>query len=124
VIAQARIIWFGLFVSTFIYAGLDYMIMAPRTTKMFDESLRNQYTIVLYAMAAIVFVVAMVLSRNESRPPMLRMILSMALYESCAIFGLVAAFLVSDWRLYVPAWVLCLIGFARMFPAREENVLR
>ena len=124
VIAQARIIWFALFASTFIYAGIDYYLLEPLTTKLFDESLRNQYTLILYAMAAVAFVTGTILSRNESRPPLQRMIIALSTYESCAIMGLVAAFFVVDWRLYVPTWVLCLVGFARMFPAREENVIR
>ncbi len=98
-----RIIWLALFASTFVYGLIAYVIVAPRATGTFDQSLRSQF-----------------IQRN--RPPRVRMIVSMAAYESCAIFGLVAAMLAGDWRLYLAPWVLCLIGFARMFPTSEPTL--
>ncbi|HSP15088.1 MAG TPA: hypothetical protein VLV78_10070 [Thermoanaerobaculia bacterium] len=120
---QDRIIWLALAFSTFIYALVLYLAVGQKSHASFDQSLSSPYTIVLYVMALGAFAAATAMSFiTRNRPRRLRMIISMALYEASAIFGLMAAFLVADWRVYVAPWVVCLIGFARMFPSAEPAV--
>jgi hypothetical protein len=54
-------------------------------------------------------------------PQRLRMIVALAMFEACSIFGLVTVVLYKDWRLFVAPWVLSLIGFVREWPRDEVN---
>jgi hypothetical protein len=47
------------------------------------------------------------------------MITALAVFEACAIFGLLAAFMMKDWRLCLAPWALALLGFIREFPRGE-----
>ncbi|HEV8659368.1 MAG TPA: hypothetical protein VGS96_12165, partial [Thermoanaerobaculia bacterium] len=76
--------------------------------------------LVLYAMALAGFVAGTTYSIiARAQPQRVRMIVSLALYEACAIFGLIAAFIISDWRLYLAPWALAVVGFLRVFPSFE-----
>ena len=116
---QQRIIWFALVVSTVMYAVIAYTL-APVPPRPFEESVRSTFTLAMYAAAFIEFIAALLL---PGRLPQLdsrqKMIVSMAMFESCAVFGLVAAFVQHDWRVYVPAWIAALIGFVREYPRDE-----
>ena len=117
--SQQRIIWFAIVFSTVIYAVIAY-VMAPVPPRPFQESLRSAITLLMYAAAFIDFIAALLMpGRLPQNPPHKKMILAMAMFESCAILGLLAAFLQQDWRLYVPAWIAALIGFVREFPRDE-----
>jgi hypothetical protein len=113
---QRKIIWFAIFASTFIYAVIVYSTSKPDRT--FEESFRQPLVIPMYVMAVVEFFLALVLVpkivRSSGRN---RMIVSLAVYEACAIFGLMAAFIAHDWRLYLGPWALALIGFMREWPA-------
>ena len=54
-------------------------------------------------------------------PARTRMIMSLAIFESCAIFGLVSTFLLQDWRLYLAPWALAVIGFLRSWPSDDGS---
>ena len=112
-----RIIWFALAFSTLIYAFIAYTMGQPQ--RPFEESARQPITIACYVLAVVVFFLAPVVSRRVPEPA--RMIIGLALSEACAIFGLLAAFIAHDWRLYIPAWIVALIGFTRYFPSVEET---
>ncbi len=117
--SQQRIIWFAIVFSTVIYAVIAY-VMAPVPARPFEESVRSTLTLALYAVAFMAFIAALLmpgrLPQSASRQ---KMIVAMAMFEACAILGLVAAFVQHDWRLYVPAWIAALIGFVREFPRDE-----
>ena len=53
--------------------------------------------------------------------PRQRLIVALALYESAAIYGLIAAFLKLDWRLYFVPWAIAVLGFIRVFPTGEPQ---
>ena len=116
---QQRIIWFAIVFSTVIYAVIAYT-MAPVPPRPFEESLRTTFTILFYAVAFVSFIAAMLmpdrLPQSASRQ---KMIVAVAMFEACAVLGLVAAFVQQDWRLYVPTWIAALIGFVREFPRDE-----
>lgn len=108
--------------STVIYMVIAYTL-APQPQRSFEESARN--SVALYLLALAMFVAALVVpKRLVSSPPRLKMIVALSLFEACAIFGLVAAFLQQDWRLYVPAWIVALIGFVSVFPREETTTSR
>ncbi len=114
-----KIFWFAMVFSTVIYAVMVYMI-APVPPRPFQESLRSTITLVLYGAAFLDFIAALLMpGRLPQNPPHKKMVLAMAMFESCAILGLVAAFMQQDWRLYVPTWIATLIGFVREFPRDE-----
>lgn len=114
-----KLFWFAIAFSTVIYAVMAYML-APVPPRPFEESLRTTITLVLYGVAFLSFIAAMLMAgRLPVNPPHKKMIVAMAMFESCAILGLVAAFTQHDWRLYVPTWIAALIGFVREFPRDE-----
>ncbi len=117
-----RVIWFAIASSTLIYASIAILFGNPPRNPSFDQAVRTQVTLLLYGIAALEFVAAtMITMLMRDRPPRVRMIIGLAMYEGCAIFGLVAAFLGHDWRLYIAPWGLAVIGFIRVFPAGEGS---
>lgn len=120
---QQKLIWFAIFFSTVIYAGMSYMI-GSKPPQSFDQSVRDPITLIMYLAALSAFAAGFVVPRLLQRAPaQTRMIMSLAIFEACAIFGLVATFITRDWRVYLPAWALALIGFMRAWPSTEVSDL-
>jgi hypothetical protein len=118
---QQKIIWGALVFSTFIYVGIAYSL-APEPELPFTESVTQTMALTAYGVAFAAFIAAMVIpGLLVSAPPRLKMIVAMAMFESCVIMGLIAAMLLKDWRLIVPTWIASLIGFMREFPSDEVN---
>jgi len=118
-----KVIWFAIVFSTFLYAAIVYTI-APNPEGTFGEAVkRNQLTLILYLVAFAEFVAASVVpSLMRSIPERTKLIVALAMYEACAIFGLVAAMFDRDWRLYIPTWVLALIGMLRVYPKQDVRM--
>lgn len=113
---QRKIIWFAIVTSTFIYAAILWSLSRSWPQPgAFEQALRRPMVPGLYIAAAVMFLVALTVPRaiGEVRQ---RLIVTLALFESCAIFGLVAAFLTQDWRLYAAPWAVSLIGFIVNYP--------
>jgi F0F1-type ATP synthase membrane subunit c/vacuolar-type H+-ATPase subunit K len=115
---QQRIIWAAIAGSTVMYAFILYMLH-PVPGRPFDESVRAPLTLVAYVAAFAMFVTASVLPNLMRAEGRMRMITSMAMFEACAICGVLAGFLGADWRLYLPPWILAIFGFLRQWP-RED----
>ncbi len=115
-----RILWLAIVMSTVIYAVVAFVI-AGAPERSFEENVKLPMTLGLYGVAFSMFVAGLAFSSISKAPPQTTMIVTLAMFESCAIFGLVAAFLVSDWRLYIPAWIVALIGFVRQFPGPVDE---
>ena len=120
-----RVIWFGIAVSTLFYAGIIYLA-ANKPSTTFDATVRSPMVFGPYLMAAAVFVIGLVWPLVPSAAPArVRMIVRMALFEACAVFGVVAAFANRDWRIYLAPWALAIAGFFLAFPrdvnGTEEN---
>ena len=114
---QDKLIWFAIVFSTFIYAAIIYTLY-PNPAGAFEDAVKQQKTLILYGLAVMEFLFAMVApSFMANRPARLRMTVALALFESCAIFGLLAAFLAQDWRLFVAPWILALLGMWRVYPS-------
>jgi hypothetical protein len=116
-----RIVWGAIAFSTVLYAVIAWTI-APNPEKPFETSVRDTITMALYGAAVMAFMAAMIvpgLLRNANAR--LRMIVGLAMFETCAIFALLAVFFHHDWRLYLPGWALALIGFVRVWPSAEVS---
>jgi len=117
------VIWAAIAFSTVIYAVILLALPASRSVASFDQNFRSQIVVILYVLVGLQFIAATaysIVARN--RPQQLRLVVSLALYEACAIYGLVAAFINHDWRLYLAPWAVALIGFIRVFSAAEPTV--
>jgi multisubunit Na+/H+ antiporter MnhF subunit len=115
--SQQRVIWFAIVMSTVIYLVIALQL-APNAGGDFDASASRMPAPVLYAVALGVFLFAWFVAPRVIRAPnaQTRMIIHLSLFEAVAVFGLMAAFLAEDWRLYLPAWVLSVVGFIRELP--------
>jgi F0F1-type ATP synthase membrane subunit c/vacuolar-type H+-ATPase subunit K len=116
---QQRIIWLAIVFSTFVYVFLAYTF-GPNPSATFTEAVSDTMTLAMYAAAFATFMAALVMpGMLVQSPPRLKMIIALALFEACTIFGLVAAVLHHDWRLIVPPWIASLVGFMREWPSSE-----
>lgn len=115
-----QMIWGAIVTSTVIYAGMAYWMAAQPSTTM-ETALRNPLVLGLYVASLGAFVMGIVLRRVLTTvSSQLRMIASLAVFETCAIFGFVAALLQHDWRLYLAPWALALLGFMLSRPSEES----
>lgn len=117
-----RVIWAALLFSMVIYAVICFIVAQP-TGVPFAQHFHDSSIVILYVMTVVSFVLgnfAPVFQRNAL--PRVRMIVSLAIFESCAIYGLMAAFLHHDYRLYLAPWAIAVIGFLRMFPTAESAI--
>lgn len=113
---RQRMIWFAIVMSTVIYLVVAMQI-APEAGGDFDASAGASPVPMLYGVALLVFLGAWFAApRVVHGSADVKMIVCLALFEACAIFGLVAAILVGDWRLYLAPWALAILGFMREFP--------
>jgi hypothetical protein len=106
-----QVIYFAILMSTLIYA-----IVAWATTKAItpahslpDET-RTPAVIALYSVAAGSFLAAMIIQSRRL------LIARWVMLEAGCICGLIASFIVGDWRLYVIPWLFALAGFVRLYP--------
>jgi hypothetical protein len=112
------VIWFAIVFSTVLYLLIAVIRSGPLGD--FEAVTRQPVVLGLYGAALAAFLAGWLVVRQiVSGPPRMTMVAALAVFESCAIFGLVAAFLTSDWRTYLGPWALALIGFLREWPGRE-----
>lgn len=111
-------IWFSIVFSTVIYLGM--LLYLNRGTGDFEALTEQTIVRVLYGLALAAFLAAwFVVPRVVTTSERMKMMATLAIFEACAIFGLVAAFAMKDWRLYLAPWALALLGFIREFPRGE-----
>jgi len=116
---QDKLIWFAIVFSTFIYAAIVYTL-APNPEGSFGDAVKQQMPMILYGVAAVTFIAALVIPNLLQRSPArVKMIVALALFEACAIYGLMAAMLVKDWRLFVPTWIIALLGMWTKYPSSD-----
>lgn len=115
--------WGALAFSTVIYAMiLIFLAKMPRRFESFDAAFRSPFVIAVYIMAACSFLLGLVWPMFvKTAVPRVNMIIRLTFFEGCAIFGLMAAFVAGDWRLYVAPWAVALLGFALEFPTAEAG---
>ena len=118
-----RILWFAITMSTVVYAGVLFAI-AGTPQRAFDESVKQPLTLAMYGAVLAMFVAGLAFTAVSKAPARTTMIVALGIFESCALLGFVAAILGSDWRLYIPAWIVALAGFVRQFPGEDEPSIR
>jgi F0F1-type ATP synthase membrane subunit c/vacuolar-type H+-ATPase subunit K len=120
---QNRILWFAIACSTVLYAVVAYSI-SPAPNRTYEAAVKNPLVLVMYLAALSAFAAGNIVPAIlKGAPARTRMILALAIFESCAIFGLVASLLLQDWRLYLGPWALAAIGFLRVWPSEEISEL-
>lgn len=113
-----QFVWVALVVATCIYGVIDWIVIRPQIrVNGFEAELRSPIVLVLYAAAVATFLGALTISPSRRRE---KFITRLALFESVAIFGLIAAFVTNDWRLFIPAWALAIVGFLQSLPPSAE----
>ena len=117
---QPKLIWLAFTFSTVIYLFIAYTIV-PAPARPLEASVRTTLSLALYGAALATFIAALAVPTLLTRSPLQwKRIVALALFEACAIYGLVAAFTQQDWRLYLPTWIAALIGMLREFPKDEQ----
>lgn len=119
--SQKKIIWGAIVFSTFIYALLLFMLSRewPKPATTYNQAVNSPMVLALFGAALVVFLMGQTLPRAMSSKAA-AWIPSLALSEASAIFGLLAAFLTRDWRLFIAPWILALIGFVTQWPSTED----
>lgn len=113
-----QVIWVGLVVASCIYGVIDYIVIGPHFhLQTFEDELRSPLVLGLYGAALLTFLGAFRLTAVRKQPVF---VARLALFEACAIFGLVAAFATNDWRLFLPTWALAMVGFLQTLPPSAE----
>ena len=108
---QQRLLWFALVFTTFLYGILAYATERNFRLQPIELMLRRPFVIVAYVIGVALFILAMRMTQ--------RFIAQLALFDVVAIMGLLAAIVLRDWRLYLPAWGLALVGFMRVYPSED-----
>src|SRR3954452_13574862 len=113
-----RLIWVALATATCIYGVIDYVVIGPLVhLQTIEQELRTPVVLALYAIATLTFLGAFGLAATRRRPIF---IARLALFESVAIYGLIASFVTNDWRLFLPTWALAMLGFVQTLPPSAE----
>ena len=113
-----QIIWLALVTATCIYGVIDYVVVGHLVhLQTLEQELRSPVVLALYGAAALTFLGVLALTATRRRQIF---IARLALFESVAIYGLLAAFLTNDWRLFLPTWALAMLGFVQTLPPSAE----
>jgi uncharacterized membrane protein len=116
-----RVIFFAIVVSTVVYAIVVWAATYQRVDALsLEDELRSPITLGIYGAAAVMYIMAFVIPTRIARRSA-RYIVRWAMLESVAIAGLIVALIFNDWRLYLPPWIIALIGFSRAYPHREPR---
>ena len=111
----------ALIVSTFIYA---FIVWTVPLAHLGHSPVWPVMLIVLYVLAipslAIAFFFGRLANRGPERLLRPRRIVQWAMIETVTIYGMLAAFLGKDWRLFVPLWIVSLIAFALSPPYQRR----
>lgn len=124
-----RFLWFAIVFSTLVYGILAYASQRNFTLQPVSAALRRPIVLAIYLIALAVYAAAFLAPaaiarhgaaggtpRSAASASLAATAVRFALLEAVAILGLAAAFVIHDWRLYLPAWALSLAGFARSSP--------
>ena len=128
---QRRLIWIAIVFSTLLYGVLAYATERDYTLQPLSLAMRRPVVIALYAIAIAIYAAALLTSsamdarssgpdgRRVSTPA--SFIVRLALLETVAIIGLASAIVIRDWRLYLPAWILALVGLFNSYPPASDE---
>lgn len=117
-----RVIWIALTISIVLYGVIAFIAVLPsEPAQPFDAFFSNPIILGAHVMGLTMlimsFVIPPVLSRRGPKPQ--SFVIRWAMIESAAIFGLVAAFIGEDPRLFLPLGALAIAAILLAFPPRE-----
>jgi F0F1-type ATP synthase membrane subunit c/vacuolar-type H+-ATPase subunit K len=124
---QTRIIWLAMLMSFGFYFIIAFVAVPVAETDPFQN---DSLVAVLYILAAVTFVAAFLVSsmimRRDPSPERTRLgyIVRWAMIEATAIYGLIAAFLRQDRRLFLPLGILAVIGMLISYPRGRSDHMR
>ena len=114
--AQLKILWFALLMSIVLYGVIAFLIV-PMGTQTFNALFANPTILILHlaglAVFATSFLIPSILKTTNVRTTS---IIRWAMIESAAVFGLLAAFLGQDVRLFLPLGALAIAGMVLAYP--------
>ena len=143
-VRTVRVIWFALLMSVVIYGVVAWVAVGSVPDGSFEEALANPTVIGLYAAGLGAFVMSFIISSAVHRrtamrgsapgpsasptgevltvPPRTRvaLIVRWSMIEMSALFGLVAAFLTRDPRVFLPMGLLAVAGMLLNYPSDER----
>lgn len=106
-----QIIYVALLMSTLIYGVVVWATTrAVAPGKSLSDELHQPITIAMYSAAAGTFLAAMIVRSRKV------LMVRWTMLDAGCIFGVIAAFVLGDWRLYIAPWTLALIGFISLYP--------
>jgi len=135
--AIRRIAWSATAFSTLLYAIVAYATERNFRLQPLELALRRPVVIFLYVLAIAFYFAAFAValpapaedravetitasdplaSSSATAAGRARFLIRLALLDLIAIMGLLAAFALHDWRIYLPAWALAIVGFLRSSP--------
>jgi amino acid transporter len=146
-VQTVRIIWFGLLMSIVIYAAVAFVVVEGPAATPLEDAFSDPIVLALHGAGLAVFAMSFVVSaamlkgtssanaqahRAAPQPPpapgVVRvtprmrsaLIARWAMTEATAVFGLVAAFLKSDPRLFLPLGALAIAGMLLAYPSDDR----
>jgi len=127
-------IWASMIFSIAIYGVISRVAVPQQNRQPISEALKEPVVLVLYAVAVLSFLMGIWIPRmlvKTSQPGLMpdasltprlmpAFIVQFAIFESIAIYGLLAAFLQQDWRLFMGPAALSVAGFLIAAPTAER----
>ena len=115
---KRRIIWVAILTSTLIYGFILYIVTKPYPQAPLADVLKQPIVLALYVVGLGTYIASFVVSTiiEQRGKADVAFIVRLALLEAVTIYGTVAAFIMHDWRVFIPPFVLTFIGLARVFP--------
>ena len=114
---QLKLIWLALLMSIVLYGVIAFVIV-PVGEQSFDAAFADPVILVLHlaglGMLAMSFAAASVFRKRSNLRT--ASIIRWAMIESAAVFGLLAAFLGQDVRVFLPLGALAVAGMVLAYP--------
>ncbi|HVR39096.1 MAG TPA: hypothetical protein VMU84_08360, partial [Thermoanaerobaculia bacterium] len=77
--------------------------------------------LVLYGAALVTYLFSYIAPSRVVAHPQTRFIMRLALTEAVAIYGLIAALIAHDWRIYIGPWIVAIVGFMQAMPSEQDE---
>ena len=110
--------------SVALYGVIAY-VMAPVGEQPFDAAFSNPIILALriagIGMFAMSFILSSILMKRSANVRG-AMLIRWAMIESAAVFGLLAAFIGNDVRLFIPLGARAIAGMLIAYPKREDSL--
>ena len=110
--SSLALIRIGLIVATFGYAFVVWAMPSTHTGHAVSTPIVIGTYVMVLPMLALAFYFGRLARNSADALLRMRRILQWLAFEGITILGVLASVIGGDWRLFVPLWVVSLIGFA------------